>query len=161
MLLPLVMRWAHIFAAIIAVGGAIFIRFVLLPSAQQVLDNDTHLKLRTAVTKRWMMFVHTSILLFLISGFFNYLTITRFEHDDQPLYHALFGVKFLIALVVFAIAIAMTSLKSWSEKMRANSRFWMGLLVALAVIIVLMSSFMRALPKTTPAATTATTVETN
>ncbi|MDZ4859681.1 MAG: hypothetical protein SGI88_11930 [Candidatus Hydrogenedentes bacterium] len=145
-ILPLIMRWAHIFAAIIALGGVIFLRFVLLPSAKETLDEETHAKLRTAITKRWMMFVHTCILLFLISGFYNYLAITRFIHDDQPLYHALFGVKFLLAIVVFALAIALTSLKPWSAKLRANARLWLSVLIALAVIIVLMSGVMRALP---------------
>lgn len=145
-MLPLVMRWMHILSAIVALGGVIFIRFVMMPSAQQVLDDETHAKLRATITRRWMKFVHTCILLFLISGFYNYLVIQRPIHDGQAIYHALFGVKFLLALVVFALAVALTSLKPWSEKLRANAKFWLMLLIALAVIIVGISGFMKFIP---------------
>lgn len=146
LILPLVMRWMHILAAIIAVGGAIYIRFVLMPSAQETLDDATHAKLRAAVTRRWMRFVHTCILLFLISGLYNYLVIQAPAHKGQSTYHMLFGIKFLLALVVFALAIALTSLKPWSEKLRANARFWLGLLVALAIAVVGVSGYMRLIP---------------
>lgn len=143
----LIMRWAHIFAAVIAVGGAIFLRFVLMPSAQASLDDAAHARLRSALIGRWQKFVHTCVLLFLVSGFYNYLAITRFEHEGQPLYHMLFGIKFLLALAVFALAVALTSLKSWSEKLRSNSRMWLVVLVALAAAVILVSGYMRALPK--------------
>lgn len=145
-LLPLVMRWMHILAAIVALGGSIFIRFVLQPSAKQVLDDKTHADLRAAVTRRWMRFVHTCILLFLVSGFYNYLAIQAPAHKGQSIYHMLFGIKFLLALVVFALAIALTSLKPWSAKLRANAPFWLGLLIALAVVVVGISGYMRAIP---------------
>ena len=145
-MLPLVMRWIHILSAIVALGGAIFIRFVMMPSAQQVLEDETHAKLRAAITRRWMKFVHTCILLFLISGFYNYLVVLRPIHDGQAIYHALFGIKFLLALVVFALAVALTSLKPWSEKLRANAKFWMMLLVVLAVIIVGISGALKFIP---------------
>ena len=146
-IVALCMRWAHILSAIVALGGSIFIRFVLMPSAQSVLDEKTHGELRNAVTRRWMKFVHTCILLFLISGFFNYLVITRHDHQGQAIYHMLFGIKFLLALVVFALAVALTSLKNWSASIRANAKMWLGLLIALAVVIVCISGYMRALPK--------------
>ena len=145
-MLPLVMRWIHILSAIVALGGSIFIRFVLMPSAQQVLDDETHAKLRATITRRWMKFVHTCILLFLISGFYNYLVVQRPIHDGQAIYHMLFGIKFLLALVVFALAVALTSLKPWSEKLRANSKFWLLLLIALALVIVGISGVMKFVP---------------
>ncbi|NUM53111.1 MAG: hypothetical protein HUU46_05655 [Candidatus Hydrogenedentes bacterium] len=147
LVLPLIMRWAHILAAIVAVGGAVFVRFVLMPSAQQTLDDKTRAELRAAVTRRWMKFIHTCILLFLISGFYNYLVIQAPAHKGQSIYHMLFGIKFLLALVVFALAIALASLKPWSEKLRANAKLWQGLLVALAVVIVLISGYMRSIPR--------------
>ncbi|GMU93976.1 MAG: hypothetical protein AMXMBFR4_30340 [Candidatus Hydrogenedentota bacterium] len=143
----LIMRWAHIFSAVIAVGGTIFMRFVLMPAAQATLDDAAHARLRAALIGRWQRFVHTCILLFLVSGFYNYLAITRFEHEGQPIYHMLFGIKFLLALAVFALAIALTSLKPWSEKMRNNSRAWLVVLVALAAAAIVLSGYMRALPK--------------
>lgn len=147
-LLPLVMRWLHILSAIVSVGGVFFIFFVLRPVANAVLQPEVHAELRNALTRRWQKFVHAAILLFLISGFYNYLAVTRFQHVDQPVYHMVFGLKFLLALVVFGLAVALTSLKEWSAKMRSNP-VWLGILVLLAILVVLMSGYLRRLPTTT------------
>ena len=144
--MALIMRWLHVLPAIMAVGGAIFMRFVLMPAAAGALDDEAHGKLRAAVIKRWRMIVHLSILLFLISGFYNYLAVTRHQHPDNGLYHAMFGVKFILALVVFFFAIALTSSKAWSEGFRSKAATWLGLLVALAVAVVLIAGFMKVMP---------------
>lgn len=155
-LIPLVMRWLHVISAIVATGGAIFSLFVLLPAAGKVLQPADRDQLAEAVRTRWQRFIHAAILFFLISGFYNYLTITRFQHADQPLYHALFGVKFLLALVVFALALALTSSRPWSQNLRTRGRKWLTALVVCAVAVVLISGVLRALPKTAPAAPAAT-----
>jgi len=36
------------------------------------------------------------VALLLISGLYNYLAVTRVQHAGQPLYHMLFGIKFLL-----------------------------------------------------------------
>jgi uncharacterized membrane protein len=143
------MRWTHILTAITAIGGSIFMRFVLMPVANTVLDEETHARLRTGLVKRWQRFVHTCILLFLISGFYNYFVVTGPAHPHQPLYHAMFGVKFLLALAIFAIAVVLTSTKDWSKGARANAKLWLGLLVALGVIVVMISGVMKNIPKPT------------
>jgi uncharacterized membrane protein len=145
--LALAARWAHILSAIVAVGGTVFARFVLMPAAAQTLDDDAHGNLRLTLTARWQKIIHVCILLFLLSGFYNYLAITRFQHVDQPLYHMLFGIKFLLALAVFVLAVGLTSNKAWAAGLRANARRWMALLVVLAVAVVLLSSVMRGLPR--------------
>ncbi|MCC6488873.1 MAG: hypothetical protein IT364_15345 [Candidatus Hydrogenedentes bacterium] len=149
-ILALIMRWAHILSAVTAVGGVFFIRFVLMPSAQAALSQEAHESLRAAILKRWQHIVHTCILLFLVSGFYNYLMITRHLHEDQPLYHMLFGIKFLLALAVFTLALMLSSTRSWSSAVRANARFWLAVLAFLAVAVIAMSSVMRALPHTSP-----------
>ncbi|MDB5337562.1 MAG: hypothetical protein JWN70_3181, partial [Planctomycetaceae bacterium] len=60
LLLQLIFRWIHIGSAITVVGGTVFMLFVLLPAARQILDEE-HLKLRAAVLKRWKWFVHVGI----------------------------------------------------------------------------------------------------
>ena len=146
MLLPLVMRWLHILAAITAVGGSLFMWLVLIPSAGRALDDAAHTHLRQEIRARWQRIVHTCILLFLVSGFYNYFAVTRHLHDGQALYHALFGVKFLLALGVFALALLLTSSRSATASIRARNRLWLGVLLVLAVAVVLMSGYMRAMP---------------
>ena len=148
-ILALLMRWAHILAAVTAVGGVFFMRFVLMPSAQASLAPEAHEALRSAILKRWQRIVHTCILLFLLSGFYNYLTITRHLHDGQSVYHMLFGIKFLIALAIFTLALMLTSTRPWAAAVQANTRFWMTLLALLAVAAIALSGVMRALPHTT------------
>jgi hypothetical protein len=41
---------------------------------------------------------------------------------------------------------------SWSRPLRANPKRWLGLLVLLAVIVVMISGFLRTMPKTGPVA---------
>jgi uncharacterized membrane protein len=147
LVVPLIMRWLHILSAVTAVGGAIFMLFVLRPAAAAALQEGDHSGLREAIRTRWQRLVHVCILLFLVSGFYNYLVVMRPQHVDQPLYHALFGVKFLLALVVFVLALALSSSKAWSQRLRADAGRWLSALVLLAVAVVLISGFMRALPK--------------
>ncbi len=148
-LVVLLMRWAHILSAIVAVGGSFFMRVVLMPGANAVLSDAEHAKLRPALVKRWQKVIHVCILLFLISGFYNYFVVTSPMHQGQPLYHMLFGVKFLLAMLVFFLAIVLTSLKPWAARVRANAKLWLSLLVALAITVVLISGLLKNLPIST------------
>jgi len=145
-LLPLIMRWIHILTAIVAVGGSFFLRVVLMPAASAVLSREEHNKLRPVLLRRWQKVVHVCIALFLLSGLYNYLAVTRHLHEGQPLYHALFGVKFLLALGIFTLAVLLTSLKPYTERLRTNSRFWLSLLLTLAFLVVLISGYMKQIP---------------
>lgn len=139
----LLMRWAHILAAIVALGGSIFFRFVFLPAAGACLTGDQSARLRQTFMVRWKRIVHTCIALFLISGLYNYLVIQRPQHEGQALYHALFGVKFLLALAVFYLALALTASGAFGSSLRRRAAYWLAMLVALAVIVVLISGYMR------------------
>ena len=146
--LPLLMRWIHVGSAIVLVGGLIFYRLVFVPAASKVFSEEELEKLREPLMRRWKMYIHPSILLFLISGFYNYLVVTRVLHEGQGLYHALFGMKFLLALCVFALAIIMTSTMTWSEKLRKNQALW-SILVLLAITVALIGGYMKVMPAST------------
>jgi uncharacterized membrane protein len=145
-LLPLIARWAHIFAAVAAVGGIFFLRVVLLPSMSATLADEGGERLRDAVLRRWAKVVHTCIALFLISGLYNYLVIMVPAHEGQSAYHMAFGIKFLLALVIFFLAIALTSSRTWAAPFRTRSVQMQGLVLILMVVVILISGYMRALP---------------
>lgn len=147
--LPLLMRWIHVGMAIVLVGGLIFYRLVFIPVASKVLSEEEQEKLRVPLMRRWKMYIHPPIILFLISGFYNYIFITSGNHVGQGLYHALFGMKFLLALCVFALGIIMTSTLTWSEKLRKNQALW-SILLVLAVAVALIGGYMKVMPQTTP-----------
>jgi uncharacterized membrane protein len=142
-ILRLVMRWLHVIAAIVAVGGSTFLRLVLMPVAGKVLADEEHERLRQPLMRRWKIFVHTSIFLFLVSGFYNYLVVTLPEHSGQPLYHMGMGIKILLAVVVIVLAIGLTSRFGWSAALRAKPARWLGVLLLCAYLIVLIAGALR------------------
>ena len=51
-------------------------------------------------------FIHFGILLFIVSGFYNFARAIP-GHKGDGLYHALMGTKILLALLLFAISSAL------------------------------------------------------
>lgn len=155
--LPLLMRWIHIGSAITVVGGTVFMLFVLLPAAKEIL-NEEHLKLRAAVLKRWKWFVHGGVALFLISGLFNYIVVMAPQHKGDGLYHALMGVKMLLAMSVFGLAEVLVGRSKLADKLRQNASKFLTINLVLATIIVMLSGFLRTIPaKPAPIATPVST----
>jgi len=142
-ILPLLMRWAHILSAIFLMGGAFFMRFVLMPVANVVLEDGAHNELRLALRARWKKFVFVFVTLFLVSGFYNYLAVTRFEHQGVAVYHMLFGIKFLVAMAVFMLAMLLIGSSSLALRVQANSARWMGVMLFLALITVAIGGYMK------------------
>lgn len=134
-------RFVHVATAITLVGGSVFTLLVLLP-AVKVLSEDAHQTLAGAVTSRWKRFVHLGILLFLVSGFYNYMRAIPL-HKGDGLYHALLGTKMLSALGVFFIASALVGRSPKMESFRRNRPKWLAVLVLLAATIVGISGFVK------------------
>jgi uncharacterized membrane protein len=145
----LVSRWLHLLAAIAAVGGTIFIRLALQPTLA-TLPDDQRRSLHEALRARWSKVIMAAIFFLLVSGLFNFFAInsalkngTEAMQAMRPLYHALFGVKFTLALGIFFIASALVGRSSAFDKMRANAKFWATMNIALAVALVCVSGYMR------------------
>jgi hypothetical protein len=138
----LISRWMHLASAIVAVGGAVFMRFALIPAAKATLTDDVHERLREAVRARWAKFVHASIALLLITGSINF-AILAIPPKIKPLpYHPIFGVKVLAAFAVFFIASALMSKGPGFAGIRAKRAKWLGILLALGGLIVLLSGIL-------------------
>lgn len=135
-------RWIHVGTAIVVLGGSVFLRFVLFPAAEQ-LPEAAHEQLRTGVMSRWKRFVGLGIGLFLISGLYNYLVVTRPRHEGQPLYHALIGVKILLALAVFFLASALTGRAAAFEGIRRRRKLWLTVTILLAAAVVAISGVLK------------------
>lgn len=140
-IIDIVSRIVHVATAITLVGGSIFTLFVLLPSAKE-LSEESHAKLAAAVAGRWKRFVHIGVLLFLVSGFYNYIQAIP-DHRGDGLYHALLGTKMLMALVVFFLAAALVGKSPKLEPIRRNRAKWLKVLVLIAATIVTISGFVK------------------
>ncbi len=145
--LTIILRWLHIVAACAALGGTLFIRLALLPSLS-VLPADQRTALHQAIRGRWAKVVMGAITLLLVSGLWNYvLNIQLFKQTEAgkmpAAYHIPFGVKFLLALVVFFIASALVGRSAAFEKIRQNAKFWLTLNLVLLLVIATISNVLR------------------
>lgn len=135
-------RWVHIGTAIVVVGGTVFFRFVLIPSAEQ-LPQSEHDRLRELVMQRWRKFVTIGIALFLLSGFYNYVAVSIPKHHGDGLYHSLMGLKIVLAFGVFFLASVLVGRSARFEPLRQERKKWLLLLIGVAFLIVLISSTLR------------------
>lgn len=145
LILPLISRWVHIFCAVIVIGSIIFYRFAFIVAEKRAVPEGLSEEFKTALFKRWKLLLHPPMVFFIASGFYTYLMVTRHLHEDQPLYHALFGVKFLLALFVFALYVVLTSTMKWSENLRKKDTLWAVLILAVLAVMAI-GGVMRTLP---------------
>lgn len=138
-------RWIHVGTAIVLVGGAVFQRFVLLPAASG-LPQDARDELRARIGARWKLFVMIGIVLFLATGFYNYLAVAAPAHRDDPqrgLYHGLMGMKIILSLVVFFLASALVGRAPALESFRQSAPKWLAVTVLLAAVIVGIAGYLK------------------
>lgn len=137
--IDIVSRIVHVATAIVLVGGTVFSAFVLLPSANQ-LSKESHDLLAAEIKGRWKRYVHLGILLFLVSGFYNYFRAMGL-HKGDGLYHGLIGTKMLLAFAIFFIASGLVGRSAKLQSMRDNRGFWLKTMVLMAAVIVAISGF--------------------
>lgn len=97
-ILKILARWIHISSAVTLIGGILYARLVATP-AMRVLAPETSEKLGDAMAARYRPLLYAAIAGLLLSGTYNLLNKT----GATPLYHAIIGVKMLLALHVFAV----------------------------------------------------------
>jgi uncharacterized membrane protein len=130
--LNIIMRFLHILSAVVLAGGALTWRFAVIPSTE-TLNAETRGKVGDAIARAWRPFVLSAIAGILISGTYNFLRKTNLP----PAYHAVFGIKVLLALHVFAVLILAT--KPGNTK---RARQLTGVAIS-AVAVVLLSAVLR------------------
>ena len=141
--IDVVSRWAHVGTAILLVGGTAFFRLAVIPAL-----GENSQELVTKIRDNWRKFVHIGILLFLVSGFYNYFRAIPL-HKGDGLYHGLVGTKMLLAFYVFFLASVLVGRKPSSQKYRDNAKKWIGVMLTVAAVIVAISGFakVRGVPK--------------
>ena len=143
--LALVLRWMHIVPAVVAGGATAFVHIALLPALGTLPEAD-RLRLKETIDQRWRVVVMVCITLLLVSGIANFVLYQAPAHKGQSLYHALFGIKFLAAMIVFFLASALSGRSRALAPIRANARFYVGVAAALVLVILLISGVLRSIP---------------
>lgn len=149
----LLLRWAHILAAIVAMGGLVFARFALVPALSEI-DSTTRDRIHDGIRRRWLPWVIGAITLLLASGLANFLLFNgRVKAEGwadgqwmrQTSYHALFGAKFLLAMAAFYFASALVGRGEGTQWVRNDRAKWLSVTLGLMLAVVLLSSWMRQL----------------
>ena len=140
--LNLAMRWLHIIPAIALIGGTIFMRFALVPTYEQ-LDDEQREKVQEAVRRGWSRLLMPSIGFLILSGFVNTANISTAYDFPDGYYMPLLGIKAFLAIAIFIIASRLAGRSEAASKFRENQRYWLNINILLAVLLVCIAGAMR------------------
>lgn len=101
--LSVFMRTLHITSVIALLGGLFYARATLLPSLKRTAP-DARAALEEAAAARFRPVALAAIAGFLLSGLYNLFS----NPGHSPRYHMLLGIKLLLVLHVFAVAMLAT-----------------------------------------------------
>ncbi len=149
----LLARWMHILAAITAVGGTFFARFVVVP-ALEPLPAEQRAQLHAALRARWSKIVALAIGFLLVSGLYN-IGMISIRYQLPGWYQPVFFLKFVLALAIFMIASLLSGRTPAADRLRRHLRTWLNVNIALAVAVVCLSGILRTadkIPKERPPA---------
>jgi uncharacterized membrane protein len=131
-ILSALIRWVHISSVVTLIGGILYSRFVMTPAAGS-LSPDAQRALDASAAAHFRPVVFAALAGLVLSGLYNYLA----KPGHSSTYHMLFGVKILLALHVFAVAILIAAPRN---PRRARQMF--GAAVS-GLAIVLLSAYLK------------------
>jgi len=145
--IQIISRVLHILSAIILVGGLFYIRTILSPAGLTPAGGSSPEDMNRAcfADRRviWAKWVGISTAFLLVSGFYNFFMILAESKVEgaaklPPTYHMLFGIKFLLALVVMFVSAILSGKTKAADRFRGNMRKWLniGWFAALGIIVI-------------------------
>lgn len=141
--MDIAMQWLHLLSAILAVGGTVFLRFVLLPAAQS-LDEVQRQMLTAAVLRRFRPVLWGSIIVLFLTGLYNVGTVAiRGGLASAPDYLNILVTKIFLAFVIFGFAFLLTVPGEIFSGMKTRRKQWLAVNAVLGVIVVLLSAYLR------------------
>ena len=99
-ILTVIMRWIHISSMATLIGGMLYGRLVAAPSIAE-LSPDAREALAGQAANRYRPLVWAAMIGLVLSGVYRLLSTP----GHRPFYQMLFGIKMLLVLHVFAVAI--------------------------------------------------------
>jgi hypothetical protein len=132
--LAVCMRWIHITSVVTLIGGFIYARFGLAPALESVAE-----PLRGQVGEKavasFRSILYTVLATALGSGLYNYLSKASYP----PHYHMFIGIKFLLVLHIFAVAILYTIPGAGETKRKR----WLTGMVGSGLVVIAISAYLR------------------
>ncbi len=120
----------HVLSAIAAVGGVAFLRFVVIPAAEELPEAERG-AFMARVQKRFVPILHGSFLLLILTGLHH---LTRLVRSGLAIPGTLI-VKIVLALVIVFVGVALTVPGGFAG-MKARRKAWLLFNVVLALIVV-------------------------
>jgi hypothetical protein len=68
---------------------------------------------------------------------------TEWRDEYNFTYQMLFGIKFLLALAIFALASILAGRSPGTQRIRDNAKFWLNVNLAMALAVIAISGIMR------------------
>ncbi len=133
-------HWAHLMAAITLLGSTIFLRLAVHPATKN-LEGEAKEGFERGLRRKAAMLIHASFMLLIITGFINF--VRRFNEGVPISYNLVFGVKFLLAMVILGIALMLTIPSEALEKVQSRRPHWLAINIVLGLIVVLLSAWLR------------------
>ena len=131
-MLTAIMRWVHISSVVTLIGGILYSRFVMTPAAGS-LSPGARSALDTSAAAHFRPVAFAAMAGLVLSGLFNFLA----KPGHSSTYYILFGVKILLALHVFSVAILIAAPQN---PRRARQMF--GAAVS-GLAIILLSAYLK------------------
>src|SRR5713226_267904 len=93
-------RWLHVSAAVVGIGGTVFLRLALMP-AMAAQEESVREAVMGPVMRRFKIIVHSAIGLLLLTGTYNLLVVLPKVRalTYHSFYHSILGTKILLALI--------------------------------------------------------------
>jgi uncharacterized membrane protein len=145
MSLELLLRWLHIFSAIVLAGGLFFTRCALWPALNRLPIASAD-EIRQLVRGYWARVVMITSGLLLITGIVNAVTNIR-KYELPGVYHGLVSVKLLFGLVIFWLAAAISGKSDGAKRIRQNEVFWLNGTLVLVAVVVCIAGYMKLTPR--------------
>lgn len=143
----MLMRWLHIASSAVAVGGFLVLRFAVEPALVGAEFGDRARQAMQPLVKKLM---HSALGIALLTGFYNYLiptmpAVRAAREAGTPgfsAYHPVIGVKILLGIGLFVIAIMLLKPASPAPE-RQRSLLTTG--VVLGLVVTLIGAYLRRL----------------
>ena len=138
----IIVRICHILPVVIAIGGTIYMRTIVMPVAEELPKSQQHL-LRMSLVRRFRMVMWVCIALIVLSGLAQLRFILR---EQLPItYQFVLAIKMILALSLFFIAIGLTLPGEVWSMVRRHAPLLLAINVALGTVIVMLSALLRQL----------------
>ena len=131
-------RWLHMISAIVAIGGAFFLWWVV-PVGLAEADAASRDSVLRSMRRKFKRAVHIAVTLLILTGIFNTYRAWWDYKIERGLMHALWGMHVLVGVIVIGLSISLLA----KPEPPANHRKLLTVNVVLMLILVGLASTLK------------------